>query len=252
LSLFGPVVSDPRLPAVKTGLRRISAQLGEARNLDVFLQGLAAEAERRPGEPGLAEFTAHVRRQREAAYDAAIATLRSRRFRVFLLDLVAWIETGPWLASEANAAIRTRPVEDFAADLLRRRRRKVRRNGRHLDRLDPPARHEVRIDAKKLRYASEFFGSLAQDGKGRRRHKAFVSALEDLQEHLGALNDAATGADLSTQLLASFREAWPGNGAGNVLPGGDAVGPSDSELDDLVARAVKAHAAFSDAKSFLR
>ncbi|WP_304655232.1 CHAD domain-containing protein [Neorhizobium galegae] len=46
-------------------------------------------------------------------------------------------------------------------------------------------RHEVRKDAKKLRYAAEFFSSLFKDERGIRRYKRFIAAMEELQGELG-------------------------------------------------------------------
>jgi CHAD domain-containing protein len=49
----------------------------------------------------------------------------------------------------------------------------------------------VRIEAKKLRYATEFFAPLFEGRKASKRKNAFLSALENLQDHLGELNDLA-------------------------------------------------------------
>ncbi len=68
------------------------------------------------------------------------------------------------------------PVEVFAAAILQRRHRKLRKQGAGVPEATPEARHEVRIAAKKLRYASEFFASLyaekAHRGVCRRRSPA--------------------------------------------------------------------------------
>lgn len=72
----------------------------------------------------------------------------------------------------------------------------MKRRGRHLDDLDPEERHRVRIAAKKLRYGAEFFAPLFPGKKAGKRHGAFGKALSDLQDHLGALNDIATGHEL--------------------------------------------------------
>jgi CHAD domain-containing protein len=56
--------------------------------------------------------------------------------------------------------------------------------------VDEEVRHRFRIDVKKLRYAVEFLEGL-DTGKAKPR-KAFLGALEAIQEQLGALNDAAT------------------------------------------------------------
>ncbi len=62
--------------------------------------------------------------------------------------------------------------------------------------LDDDHRHEVRKDAKRFRYAAEFFASLFDDARGVRRHKKFLAAMEALQDDLGALNDLATGPEV--------------------------------------------------------
>jgi CHAD domain-containing protein len=73
-----------------------------------------------------------------------------------VLDAVAWTETGSWL-KEDQAAVGQLPIADFAAKELARRAKKVRRRGAGLETLDPEARHRVRIEIKKLRYAAESF-----------------------------------------------------------------------------------------------
>jgi CHAD domain-containing protein len=91
---------------------------------------------------------------------------------------------------------RTEPVEMFAAEELARRRKKVRKRGADLADLDPHARHQVRIEVKKLRYATEFFSPLFEGRKASKRTEAFLSALESLQEHLGELNDLAVSQEM--------------------------------------------------------
>ena len=56
-----------------------------------------------------------------------------------------------------------------------------------------------RIAAKKLRYAAEFLASLYP----RKRVQRFVAALEDLQDILGALNDAAVVGRLLEEAAAA-------------------------------------------------
>src|SRR5665811_156933 len=57
-------------------------------------------------------------------------------------------------------------------------------------------RHAVRIAAKKLRYAAEFFAELYAQN----RAQVYLNALAGLQDELGALNDVAT----TRRLLASL------------------------------------------------
>jgi CHAD domain-containing protein len=62
--------------------------------------------------------------------------------------------------------------------------------------------HGLRIAVKKLRYAAEFFRSLY----GRKRAAKFIAALADLQDCLGAINDAVIGQQLAIVLEARLVE----------------------------------------------
>ena len=78
-------------------------------------------------------------------------------------------------------------------------------------RLAPEARHAIRIEIKKLRYAAEFFASLFGDAGRAKRRKAALSTLETLQEVLGDLNDIAVGAEEhATGALAALQAEQAG------------------------------------------
>jgi CHAD domain-containing protein len=115
-----------------------------------------------------------------------------------LLQLQAWLEARAWrnpnLTSETAPLFR--PVGDLADKLLGKRHRSVCKRGRHFPTLAPEARHEVRKELKKLRYAVEFFQNLYA-GK---RLKRYLQRLEALQEDLGHLNDVATARSLTERL----------------------------------------------------
>jgi triphosphatase len=66
--------------------------------------------------------------------------------------------------------------------------------------LDPQHRHKLRIQAKKLRYAAEFFTPAFPRKKSMRRRKDFVASLQQLQDALGELNDIAVNEKLLEQL----------------------------------------------------
>ena len=84
--------------------------------------------------------------------------------------------------------------------ILERSSRRLARRGRGLARLDDTARHRVRIAAKKLRYAAEFFGVLFPDKAAKRRRKRFAGTIEAMLDSLGELNDHATASTLSNEL----------------------------------------------------
>lgn len=250
LSLFSDVVADDRVGAIGAGLRDASRLLGEARNLDVYLAhvvepGLTGETPL----PGLPEYRAFIEAERRRREGEITDLLDSAAFRARMLDLVAWIETGPWLANDnpLRAAMRDRPVGDLAAEVLERHHRRVAKRGRHLDRLDPEARHKVRIAAKKLRYASEFFGPLVAGKAERRRYARFLDALERLQDELGQLNDIATGHAIAGRFAAS---AGARDHATALFAAGRLSGGGERHAEDGLEAAAKAQRKVARAKPF--
>jgi inorganic triphosphatase YgiF len=179
-SLFADLYRDDAVAArIADGLRTSAAALGEARDVDV-LMGRLDEV-----EPALADARVFARAR-------VLAELEGDRHRALMIDLSEWLAIGPWLSDPATAQARARPVAEAAAIILDGARKRLKRRGAKLAKLDDEARHRVRITAKKLRYATEFFASVADTSKRQRRHALFLAALERLQEHLGDLNDAAT------------------------------------------------------------
>ena len=165
LSLFGPMLHDDALAGVKGELKWINAELGPARDLDVFLNDTYRPLlEPHRDWPELANFGHVLREARTRAYDRAQAAVTSSRFGVLVHDLGAWIERGPWSVDPGpkQTALRARPIGRLAPELLLRARRRIVRRGRRLERLAPEARHKLRIRAKQMRYAAGFFGSLPQ------------------------------------------------------------------------------------------
>lgn len=220
LSLFKPVVADDRFAHFASELRELARSLGQARDLDVLIERLGADA----GD--------EVRAARDRAYADALASLDSQRTRDLMVAFVEWITLGDWRARPAHQALLDQGAVDFAANVLRKLRRRVKKRGADLADLDDDERHRVRILTKKLRYASDFFAPLFTGKKARRRHKAFGKKLAALQKHLGLLNDLATAPSLMAQLGVD----------------GDAV--PDSRRDALIAKAADEHAALIKAKRF--
>jgi len=234
-SIFRPLVAGAEGDALRAELSWISGVLGQARDLDVFIQQRLGEAERAAADK--------VRAARERAYDEAIEALDSERFRGAMIGLVAWTATGGWRTEPAAEE----PVTAFAASALDRFWRKVKKGGRDLGSIGDEARHEVRIAGKKLRYAAEFFGALHLGKKyGRKkqakRREAFLGPLEKLQSDLGDLNDMATAVELSERLSERL-----GLETEQLDPGG---GGQDKSA--LLASAEAAHGRLTDAGPFWR
>ena len=191
LSLFRRVVADDAFGLLRDELRWFTAQLGEGRNLDVYLQRQDIPQEQR-GELGV---------RREAVYEAIVGSLESQRFRLLTLDIVAWLEAGHWRSGPKAQ----RALKPFARKRLNALWRRVEGYGDDLSHLDEDTRHELRIEIKKLRYALEFFDELfREDRSGRKR---FAAEVEGLQEALGLLNDIVTARQL-TAATGVEDEGW--------------------------------------------
>ena len=117
--------------------------------------------------------------------------MKSPMFRAMTLEIAAWLEAGKWrnpqdeLVRDSGAV----PLEDFAGEQLGLRWKKILNKGGALARLDAKSRHKLRIQAKKVRYAAEFFADLFSNKRASKRREKFVRALERLQDAPGDLND---------------------------------------------------------------
>lgn len=212
VSLFQPVLRAEEVAGFQGELRWLAHILGEARDLDVLSVDDAA------GHAVLeaARTEAHVR---------VSQWLGSARVRMLMLDLTQWLADGAGLGNEA-----ARPIAPFAAKRLRKRCKRVAKGGKHMKRLSDEARHAVRKDAKKLRYAAEYFGGLFS-AKTARRYKRFIGKLEAMQERLGKLNDLVT----APATLARI----------------GLVGAADmADKPKLLSAAAKAHGKLVEAKPF--
>ena len=203
LSLFSPMLADTQTQELKAQLRWLTGELNSARELDVFIAGVVKPMAKNGGDrPELTALLKDLRKRRGQAYARVQSAINSFRFRDLMLNAAAWIEVGDWTknADELASAMRKRPIVETAIDELERRRKKIHKRAKHLRKLSPRRRHKLRIQAKKVRYAAEFFASLFSGKKEEKRRKAFIAALERLQDALGELNDITVHEDLTVGL----------------------------------------------------
>jgi len=222
LSTFKPLVDDGGLSPVKGDLKWLAGSLDEARDLDVFAAGVSDQARSLASPPaGLEALTAALEAARRRRWARAAKTASSPRFRALMIDVAAWVETGSWLSVSPT------PAKAFAAHALEARLRKVHKLGKHLGKADDAARHRLRIEAKKLRYAAEAFASLYR----RKSADRFIGRVKDLQTTLGDLNDLAVAGALVGSLKLEPDAAFAA---------GEMVGLRMAAKDHLIAKAEKA------------
>jgi triphosphatase len=192
MSVFKEVLGSRAAEPIKGELQWVTEQLAPARDMDVLIAGQVRPLHDVPSVGADADVLARdLEVQREAGIKKAREAVESGRFRAVGLQVALWLAYGAWLRSDAAStkACRESGVDEFAAAILRKRRKKILRKIRRIEQLDPHARHKLRIAVKKLRYAGEFFGTVFSGGKREVRRKRFCKALKSLQGYLGTLND---------------------------------------------------------------
>jgi inorganic triphosphatase YgiF len=169
-------------------LRMLAGELGSARNWDVFIgQTMQPLCAAFPTQAELSALMKDAEAQRAAAYRRMHALLTSPRFARLLLRLAADVFAMTAPANEADGALRA-----LARAALAKQHKRVMRDAEALLSADDATRHRVRIDAKKLRYAAEFFAPLFDDDDAH----TYVKSLAALQDLLGGMNDVVTALGL--------------------------------------------------------
>ncbi|WP_428483114.1 CHAD domain-containing protein [Rhodopila sp.] len=211
ISVFRGALPDGALDRVHDGLKTLGATLGFTRDWDVFVGETAPMiAKALPPDKKLDRLIAAAVRRRHDHRAALAHHLQSPAFRVLGIEL-AWFALHFWPASADvspdgpdqdrldQVPAERSLVADFAPGVLQHRWKKLTSVGKQIETLDIPALHELRLRAKRARYAAEMFAGL---DNGRAAHR-FIRRLSVLQQRLGLLNDAAVAAQLLDELGGS-------------------------------------------------
>jgi triphosphatase len=201
LSLARRVMALERIEPLRSELRWLAHALGPARDYDVFVLetlpvftlAVARSSAAGPLQPALHALAAQAAARRAEGREAARAAVASGRF----LRLV--IAASMLAAAPGTASALAEPAREIARPLLKRRHRALLALGANLAHAAPENRHAARLAAKKLRYASEFFAPLFPAKPAR----DFRRALAQLQDEMGAWNDAAVAAQLASELAGA-------------------------------------------------
>ena len=231
LGLFNRAMPCDAFTRFREEAKRIASAMGPARDQDVLFDLVEHGPAQALGRD--ASFDALMKasgRKRAAAYKSVRALIEAPETSRFVLEMQAMIARREWRAPQADAvdAQHDAPSEAsapaFAAQALDKLDKKARKRGKNLVELAPEQRHEARIALKNLRYAADFFAPLFGRGRGARR---FLRAIGDLQEALGAYNDAIVARSIVAELeqaagLAAGR-------AGGAVAGWAARGAADAD-----------------------
>jgi triphosphatase len=254
LSLFPDILVDAKIGPIKTELKWLTSELGSAREFDVFLSKVVAPLKKHHARlAGMRGLSRDLADRREAAIARAAEAVTSQRFRDLALDVAAWLETGGWRQPRDR---QTRehgeaPIATVAAAQLARRWKKLRKRGRQLARLDAEARHRLRIQAKKLRYATEFYQTVFTGKKTEKRRDAFLAALKDMQDRFGELNDIVVHEKLATGIATTMVDRRP-RPVRRAFAAGLLTGHEEARFKPVQNAAEQAFRAFEKLKPYWR
>lgn len=183
------------LPAeLQDGLDWLSGELGATRDWDVLADttlpavgGIRTEA-----------LQAAAKEQARTLHKNMLSTLHSPRYTRLMLEMNGWLRGRQWrpTAGLPQDDPLAQPALDGLVPLIRKTQKRLRKRMEALDENDAPARHRVRIAAKKARYAAEFFRDLLP----KKEVKAYIKCLSSVQDRLGHLNDLAVAGRLLPEL----------------------------------------------------
>jgi CHAD domain-containing protein len=200
LAAFGKEFRTPAVEALRMRAKILAQGLAPARDMDVFLGELfepAAEAN------GSVEAFGVLRERAQAAqragWDNAVREVSGLAFHTFLHDFGDAIDQRLWYAPDNAEALAVfeAPARALADRMLSKRLKGAKKRARNLEELSEPERHKLRIALKKMRYASEFFGSLYPEEDV----KPFQKRLSKMQDILGLLQDVAVARNTLKHLV---------------------------------------------------
>lgn len=230
LGIFKALAPCP--PALLDEIKWTANQLGAARDWEVLsgstLVPVARAASNDEGMTALQQAALQLAQERR---DAAASVVESVRYTKWMLAFSTWAQGANWndrrddSSGKSSHGDMNAPLQKFARKTIAHHHRKLLKRGKGLDTAPAEARHEVRIVAKKTRYATEFFQSLFPSGQVRH----YVDALSALQDELGWMNDAA----VADGLLRELQEKQPESAASAGFARGYLLARTENESRQL-------------------
>jgi triphosphatase len=196
LSAFGDVLPEAERHALGDRLHAVAQRYGPAREWDVFLAAIVAPLRAAmPADDGLRQLERLARQARRRAWPSD-DTLKSSLATVeaAIADAAHWLRrptpefSGPWQMA----------LRDYAAQVLAKRHRRLRKRLKDADFADRAGFHQLRVRVKKLRYPAELLRSLFDEDAS----AGYLKRLVALQDLMGRANDTGVGEALLRDLAA--------------------------------------------------
>ncbi len=187
--LFRPYLSGARYRALGGEMIWLTARLEAAREWDVLRHQIVEPVmtATEGGEGGFDALLSRIDNARHEARRAARDAVRSPRYGRFLADIDGWIAHRAWRDVVSDGSPFDTSMTAVAGPLLTDCRDRMVARGWDFAAQSPAQRHRLRIAVKRLRYATDFFGSLYDH----ETVEPFATRLAVLQDSLGYRNDIA-------------------------------------------------------------
>jgi CHAD domain-containing protein len=254
LRLLSSLVSGSERDALRCDLKRLTAYLQKARDLDVLIADVIVPTIGSDPPDATGRLLRGIEARRDSAYDELVAALSAASTAALFLRIVGWIEAGDWVLDPQREVGRREKISRFAKRKLAKAARNFKERCAQLKEANQEQRHRIRIRAKNLRYSSEFFEALvnAPDRKRARRKtaykrfRAFVATLKDLQTVLGKQNDVR----MAQRLLASLKQEIGTDRASELAAIETLAASIDASETEFQRKARKARRSLAKAKPF--
>ena len=198
------LLGDEQGRTLRDELKWLGGRLGPARDLDVLIARLRGEVTEleNPDAASAGKIVAQLEDERAAAQRELLQTLDSQRYADVLALLAQVVEAPPVAASDISLA-----------RLTQREYRKLKRQVEALGAAaSSDSLHRARIQAKRLRYATELsFRVLGKKGEG------VVSAAKTFQDVVGAHQDAVVAEEYIRTAVRRSRGVGAGIAAGRLI-----------------------------------
>jgi CHAD domain-containing protein len=242
------ILPDPVRDDFLTRFKWLGDITTPVRDLDVFALAIPdyAHASARGNPAVLQPLADLVAADQQQAHAALVTALLSQDYADLVSD---WSETLDSLPTDTETTEAKDPIVEVARRRIWKAYRAVRRDGRAIDDdSHPEMLHQLRKDAKKLRYLLEAFGSVFDAD----RTQVAVRELKRLQDNLGDFQDA----EVQSQELREFamRIAQRPTDADTVMALGVLANHLEQLQHDARARFAKRFARFdrSDNRALYR
>jgi CHAD domain-containing protein len=214
LTIFRPVIPKAVSVGWAEQMRDLAGRLGKARDLDVFIDEALGGLRDKLHLAGGERLESLTQQQRCRAYEAVRAMLEGQEYKGFKQDFRGWVQNHGWEREDLKKKHRKLldgPLVVFARKVLDLQERRVLEAGAHVDKYDAAAMHRLRIQCKKLRYATEFFFPLFPG------MDEFIGHMKGLQDLLGVMNDVTVMRVLLDEILAGTVDPEVRQYAGGVI-----------------------------------